>query len=298
MKAIIVDDEQPLLNEFQKMLGQYSQLKVVGAYTNPLKALEEIDEVQPDVAFLDIEMRGLNGLELAERLLGKLPELDIFFVTSYNHYATEAFDTNAIDYILKPVRPERLQKALERLNKKRGVQPGAGERKGLGPGAGEKLRIQSFGKFGISVGNEMIKWSRAKHRELLAYLLQHEGKWIDKYKLCDDLWRSSAPGQALSHLQTAVWAVRKVLKENGVTCIKIEFLSDSYILKLEEADWDLREFNTAVKSFNETGNVKYRKKARELYKDGYLYNDDWLWAMLEREAYSRVYDRLTRPIKI
>lgn len=287
MKAIIVDDEQLLLHEFQKMLGQYSQLKVVGTYTDPLKALEEIEEIQPDVAFLDIEMRVLNGLELAERLLGKLPELDIFFVTAYNHYATEAFDTNAIDYILKPIRPERLQKALERLNKKRGLQPDAGE----------KLQIQSFGKFGISVGNEMIKWSRAKQRELFAYLLQNEGKWIDKYKICDDLWRDSTPGQALSHLQTAVWAVRKTLKEHGIISVNIEFLSDSYIMKLDEAYWDLREFNAAVNKFYDTGNVEYGKRAMELYKDGYLYNDDWLWAMLERETYSRVYDKLTRHIK-
>lgn len=287
MKVIIVDDEQPLLNEFQKMLGQYAQLKIVGAYTDPLKALEEAEEIQPDVAFLDIEMRGMSGLELAERLLGKLPELDIFFVTAYNHYATEAFDTNAIDYILKPVRPERLQKALERLNKKRGFQPFAGER----------LQIQSFGKFGVSVGSEMIKWSRAKQRELLAYLLQNKGKWIDKYKICDDLWRDSTPGQALSHLQTAVWAVRKTLKEHGIFCIKIEFLSDGYILRLEDANWDLHEFNSTVACFYNTGNVEYCKRAMELYKNGYLYNDDWLWAMLEREAYSRVYYKLTRNIK-
>ncbi len=290
MRAIIVDDEQPLLKEFQKMLEQNSRMEIAGAYTNPFTALEDIEneKLRPDVAFLDIEMRGLSGLELAERLLEKIPEIDIFFVTAYNHYATEAFDTNAIDYILKPVRPERLQKALERLNKKRGLLPEIGKRP----------RIQFFSKFGINTGDEMIKWSRAKQRELLAYLLQHEGRWLDKYKICDDLWRDSTPGQALSNLQTAVWAVRKVLKDYGITCMRIKYLSDSYILQLEEGDTDIREFKADVDCFYNTGNVEYGKKAIELYKDGYLFNDDWLWAMLERESYSRIYDKLVKQLKV
>jgi Response regulator containing CheY-like receiver and SARP domains len=288
MKVIIVDDEPPLLKEFQKMLEAYDQLEVVGAYTDPLEALNEVEITHPDAAFLDIEMRGLNGIELAENLLNRLPQLDVFFVTAFNHYATEAFETNAVDYILKPVRPERLQKAIDRLSKRKMLPD-----KQLG----DELKIQFFGKFGVYLGDNLIKWSRAKQRELIAYLLLHEGKWIDKYRICDALWRDSTPGQALSHLQTSIWAVRKTIKDLGISNIKIEYQSDSYMLKLENGQWDLKDFNAAADQYKATGNLEAYKRAVTLYGDGCLYNDDWHWAILEQEAYSRSYDKLKRHIK-
>lgn len=287
MKVIIVDDEQPLLREFRKMLEIYDQLEIVGSYTDPIEALNEVDITRPDAAFLDIEMRGLNGIELAEKLLGRLPELDIFFVTAFNHYATEAFETNAVDYILKPVRPERLQKALDRLTIRK-ARPYKQAR--------DELKIQFFGKFGVYLGDHLIKWSRAKQRELLAYLIQNEGKWIDKYRICDDLWRDSTPGQALSHLQTAVWAVRKTLKDLGIPNIKIEYQSDSYRLKVENRNCDLKNFNAAIERYKKTGNNEDYKQAVALYGDGYLYNDDWIWAMLERESYARLFEKTLSQI--
>lgn len=287
MKVIIVDDEQPLLKEFRKMLETYDQFEIVGAYTDPFEALNDVDITRPDAAFLDIEMRGLNGIELAEKLLGRLPELDIFFVTAFNHYATEAFESNAVDYILKPVRPERLHKAIDKLMKRK-VLPAKQSEDGL--------KIQYFGKFGVYLGNQLIKWSRAKQRELIAYLLLNEGKWIDKYRICDDLWGDSTPGQGLSHLQTAVWAVRKTLKDLGITNIKIEYQSDSYMLKVENVQWDVEDFSTAVERYKTTGNLEDGERAIALYGDGYLYNDDWIWAMLERESYVRLFEKMLSQI--
>lgn len=287
MKVIIVDDEQPLLKELRKMIETYDQLEIVGTYTDPFEALNDVDITRPDVAFLDIEMRGINGIELAEKLMGRLPELDIFFVTAFNHYATEAFETNAVDYILKPIRPERLQKAIERLAKRK-VLPDKQSK--------VELKIQFFGKFGVYLGNHLIKWSRAKQRELIAYLLFNEGKWIDKYRICDDLWGDSIPGQGLSHLQTAVWAVRKTLKDLGITNIKIEYQSDSYMLKVENGQWDVKDFNTAVERYKTTGNLEECKQAIALYGDGYLYNDDWTWSMLEKESYGLSFEKTLSKI--
>jgi Response regulator containing CheY-like receiver and SARP domains len=288
MKAIIVDDELPLLHEFEKMLKQHTQIEVVGAYTDPSEALKDIVRTRPDMAFLDIEMSEFNGIELANRILSKQPDVDIFFVTAYNHFATEAFDTDAVDYILKPVRPDRLQKALERRNKKRGENSKVDK---------ALLRIQSFGKFGVFYGDQAIKWSRSKQRELMAYLLQNEGRWIDKYKICDDLWRDSIPDQALAGLQTAVWALRKVLKDFESSGIKIEYANDSYILSLKEAKWDIKEFNTAAKTFTETGNREFGEKALNIYKDGYLFCEDWNWAVLEREKFTVRQNKMKKALE-
>jgi two-component SAPR family response regulator len=293
MKAIIVDDEQLLLNEFRKMLGLYSGIDVVGAYADPLEALREIEETRPDTAFLDIEMRGLNGIELAERLLNKLPELDIFFVTAYNHYATEAFDANAVDYLLKPVRPERLKRALERLDKKK---PAIKRQDQQERQEGQPLRIRFFGKFRVYAGDEALKYNRTKQRELLAYLLQNEGRWVDKYKICDDLWHDSYPEQALANLQTAVWAVRKVLKESGAASARIDFANNSYILSLKEAQWDLRLFDSALRAFMDNGNVERGREALELYGEGYLFCEDWPWAVFEREKYAFRQERLKKAL--
>lgn len=287
MKVIIVDDERPLLNELEKMLGQQEGIDVVGAYTDPLEAFREAEYTKPDAAFLDIEMRGLNGIDLAKRLLRKLPELDIIFVTAFNHYATEAFEANAVDYLLKPIRPERLNKALKRLGKKRGEAL---------PKPKELLRIQSFGKFGVYIGDKAIKWSRSKQRELLAYLLQNEGRWIDKYKICDDLWRDSPPAQALANLQTAVWAIRKVFRDASLSCVDIEFANDSYILSLKETQWDLRQFDAAYQIFFGTGDLQFGRKALSLYHDGYLFCEDWPWTALERGKYAVRQEKLKNAL--
>jgi two-component SAPR family response regulator len=285
MRVIIADDELPLLHEFKKILLQCPEIEIVGAYADPFEAYMEVEKTRPDTAFLDIEMPGMNGIVLAEKLVSKVPDMDILFVTAYNHYASEAFEANAIDYILKPVYLERLQKALNRLRKKKGTAK---------PETRVLLRIQSFGKFGAYIGDEPLKWARPKQQELFAYLLQNEGQWVDKYKICDDLWRDNDPDQALASLQTAVWAVRKALKDAGLSCIKIEFFHDSYILHLKEAQWDLRRFDAAYKDFMDTGNIECRREAINLYQKEYLFNEDWLWSVLERAKYARQYEELVR----
>ena len=115
MNIIIVDDEIDTLNEIEFYVKRYSHFNNIVTCTNPLKALDEAEKLQFDVALLDIEMPGMNGLELAEHLLNISHNMKVAFITAYNSYATEAFDVNAIDYVLKPIREERLVRALDRL---------------------------------------------------------------------------------------------------------------------------------------------------------------------------------------
>lgn len=275
MRIILVDDEAPLLRELAEQLCSYPELELAGTYTDPLRALDEIERTKPDLAFLDIEMRTLGGLELAERLLEKNPEMDVLFVTAYDRYAVEAFEINAIDYLLKPVRPERLDKTMERIRRKRGM-----------TGRGKALRIQFFGKFALYQGSEAVKWSRGKPRELLAYFLSSEGTWIDKFKICDDLWPKSPPNQALRNLQTAVWAIRKCLREYGISSLQISYANDSYLLKLTDEQWDLRQYDAALTLYAQTGNSNAGKAAAEMYKEDYLAYEDWRWAFQRRADYA------------
>jgi two-component SAPR family response regulator len=281
MRIILVDDEAPLLRELTGLLSGYPDLELAGSYTDPLQALEELEATRPELAFLDIEMRTLGGIELAERLLTNNPGMDVLFVTAYNQYAVEAFEVNAIDYLLKPVRPERLEKAVERIRQKRKVTQET-----------KALQIQFFGKFALYQGSEAVKWSRGKPRELLAYFLAREGTWIDKFKICDDLWPESPPNQALRNLQTAVWAIRKCLREHSISTIQISYANDSYFLKLINGQWDLRQYDKAFTLYMQTGSSTAAQEAAVLYREDYLAYEDWQWAFQRRADYAMKQQKL------
>jgi DNA-binding LytR/AlgR family response regulator len=115
-RALIADDEAHLLDYLQTQLATaWPELRIVAKAANGLDALRLIDELAPDIVFLDIQMPGLNGLGLAERLAedGKAPH--IVFVTAHNQYAVDAFDHAALDYLLKPVSAERLARTVAKL---------------------------------------------------------------------------------------------------------------------------------------------------------------------------------------
>jgi two-component system, LytTR family, response regulator len=110
--CLIVDDEAPARRHLSRLLRDYPSVRVVGEAENGVEALQLIADHVPGVVFLDIEMPGPSGLDVV-RQLSESPL--IVFVTAYNHYAVAAFDANAIDYLLKPVTPQRLAQTLEKL---------------------------------------------------------------------------------------------------------------------------------------------------------------------------------------
>jgi DNA-binding LytR/AlgR family response regulator len=115
-RAVIADDEPRLAEHLRGRLAElWPELEVLPLAANGLEALRRIDDEAPDIAFLDIRMPGLTGLELAKRIDAKT---HVVFVTAFDQYAVEAFDREAVDYILKPVTDERLARAIERLKKK------------------------------------------------------------------------------------------------------------------------------------------------------------------------------------
>ena len=120
-RAVAVDDEPPALTRLRDLLAPDGEVELVGEYTDPAQALEGIAALRPDLAFLDIQMPGMTGLELA-RALGPAAPL-VVFVTAYDEHALAAFDVHAFDYLLKPVEPARLQATLARVKQRLGARP-------------------------------------------------------------------------------------------------------------------------------------------------------------------------------
>jgi DNA-binding LytR/AlgR family response regulator len=115
IRAIIADDEEPLRRYLKSRLAVvWPELVLCGEATNGLQALELIRVHRPQIAFLDIKMPGLSGMEVARKTTGSCW---VVFITAYDQYAVEAFETEAVDYMLKPVTEERLEKAVSRLKK-------------------------------------------------------------------------------------------------------------------------------------------------------------------------------------
>ena len=119
LKVLVVDDEQLAREELCYQLEHVGEVEVVGQAGNGLEALSAIDRCEPDLIFLDIQMPGLNGFEVARQLLrreGETPAL--VFVTAFDQHAIEAFEVNAVDYLLKPVEPGRLEQAVDRARRR------------------------------------------------------------------------------------------------------------------------------------------------------------------------------------
>jgi len=123
LTAVVADDEQLARDELCFLLGKMDGVEVVSQAVDGLQALEHISRLVPDVAFLDVQMPGLTGFEVARRLLESGTDLAVVFVTAYDHRAIEAFEVNAVDYVLKPIEPARLEQALQRVRRRRSEQP-------------------------------------------------------------------------------------------------------------------------------------------------------------------------------
>ena len=123
LTAVVADDEQLARDELCFQLGRIDGVEVVGQAADGVQTLDDIARLEPDVAFLDVQMPGLTGFEVARRLLERGTDMAIVFVTAFDHRAIEAFEVNAVDYVLKPVDPVRLEQAVQRVRRRRAGQP-------------------------------------------------------------------------------------------------------------------------------------------------------------------------------
>jgi two-component system, LytTR family, response regulator len=129
MRALIIDDERLARKELTKLLEEHPSIEIVGEAMNADEAEQMINELNPDLLFLDIQMPGRTGFQLLESL-ESVPL--VVFTTAYDEFALKAFEVNALDYLLKPIQAERLSEAIHKIMEKERVKIGRGPGKKLG----------------------------------------------------------------------------------------------------------------------------------------------------------------------
>ncbi|MGE5816072.1 MAG: LytR/AlgR family response regulator transcription factor [Acidobacteriota bacterium] len=127
LQVVVVDDEQLARDELCFQLGRIGDLEVVGQASNGVEALKLVEEHEPDVVFLDVQMPGLSGFEVAKQLMERGTETQLVFVTAFDQYALKAFEVSAVDYLLKPVEPARLVHAVDKVRRRVAAERGAAD---------------------------------------------------------------------------------------------------------------------------------------------------------------------------
>ena len=285
LKTVIVDDEILILELLKNMLQQEEQIEIVGEYTSPRKALAEIRALRPDLLFLDIEMPGMNGIELATQILNDTPDVGIVFVTAYDQYAVQAFKLNAIHYILKPPNPGDIRQAITRVisDKKTPTVKKSG-----------KVFIRLFG--GITVKDQAgnpLKWPTAKTEELFVFFLLSSDNGVDKWQIIDKLWPDSKQEKSEQLLYSTVYRLKKTLEEYGIKAIVYNKLG-VYKMEIENIWCDVHEFENLYKNYNKTQDNDYEayEKLFELYTGQLLGSRDYEWCELYKYELSRKFTDL------
>lgn len=176
MVILAVDDERLALENLAGVICKVCDKAQVHAFMKAKEALDFAKEQVCDVAFLDIEMREINGIDLAKQLKLSNPEINIVFTTGYGEYATQAFGLRASGYVMKPVTEEKIKTELEDLRHK------AGDTKQEG------LWVQTFGNFEVFYQGKPLEFKYTKTKELFAYLIDRNGALCTNSELISILW--------------------------------------------------------------------------------------------------------------
>lgn len=238
LRALVVDDEQPARQELCFQLEGIADVEIAGQAGDGLEALELIDTLGPDLVLLDIQMPGRGGFDVARELLDRGADTCVVFVTAYDEHAIDAFEVNAVDYLLKPVEPERLERAIERVRGRLASDRAAG---GGAMASAELRRIVQYvteqqsgrAQLALKVGG---RFQLVQSSDIIYAALADEAITVvtgdlagtSSYRTLDELHANLDPA--------VFWRVRRshLININKVKEI-VPWFSRNYILKMQDA---------------------------------------------------------------
>jgi len=249
MRVIAVDDERIILKDFVRLLNEIELIETVVGFEEEDAALEYASQHYVDVAFLDIEMNGIGGLELARRLMEINPNTNIIYMTGYMEYSFDAIRGHASGYLLKPPVVEEIISELENLRK-----PVLKKK---------KVYVHTFGNFDIFVDSKPITFGRRQAKELLAYLIHKEGQSVNRKEIAAILFEDAMYDRKIQkQLQNIIAELEQKLREVGVEQI-LQKGSNSFSVNTSLFECDLYDFFSG------------KEEAINSYKGFYLENYSW-----------------------
>ena len=206
MKAIAVDDEMLMLGALVKAISASPDIAEVTKFSDCEEALDFVRSNHVDVAFLDINMRGMGGLALAERIIASRPNCRIVFCTGYEEYAIPAFKLHASGYLMKPISAEDVQTEINNIK-------GLRQREKL-------LTVNCFGNFEVYAKGEKLSFKRMKSKELFAFLIDRKGAAMTAKQICAVLFPDDMDDNKNSaYLRQLVLDLKNTLKAVGAESV-------------------------------------------------------------------------------
>ena len=205
MRMLCVDDEPLMLKMLEMAIKEAKPDADITAFRKQEELLEDAKTNGCDIAFLDIHMRGMNGVELARKLKAVNPKMNIIFVTGFSEYKSDAMDMKASGYIMKPVTKEKIEQELADL------------RFPIIPKSNALLRVQCFGNFDVFLPNgEHMKFERSKSKEIFAYLVHRHGSSCSTKEIAAALFEDEPyDTKQQNYVQQLIHSMIKSLKAAG-----------------------------------------------------------------------------------
>lgn len=284
IRIAAVDDESHGLERFERIVKNIDELELCGLFETGEQLLEYLKQNPMDVVFLDIEMPEINGLQLSQQVLDLNENIDIVFITAFNQYAVEAFELQAVDYIMKPLTEERLLKTTRRLLKTKGM-----------VAKPSKPFVQCFGDFEVFLNGEVLTWKNSKAKEVLAFLIHKQGVPVKWEKIADAVWPDYNSEKAQTNFHATTYLLRKRLAEVGLTQI-LENGRGKYRVIPDQIDCDLYQLEELIA----IDQIKRRQDlhvVKQLSQKGYMEASGYAWAYPRAAELEEICKSLTENFK-
>lgn len=208
MRIIAADDEELALESLTSAIREAAPEAELVAFSRPEEVVNYALVHPCDIAFLDIEMGTMSGIEVAKQLKRQKPDMNIVFVTGYDHYITRVMHMNVSGYVLKPATKEEISDELKYIELKQ--EPQTPEK--------DRIVVRCFGKFNVFVNGQELDFERKKTKELFAYLVDQQGESVASGELRGVLWGSAITDtNTRSYLSKLKTDLKETLKAAGIT---------------------------------------------------------------------------------
>lgn len=281
IRAILIDDDWLALQQLKKRLSEFESVKVVTIFSNAEDFLIVMKQLDFQVVFLDIQMPGMSGLDLAKIIKDWKKDIYIVFVTAHRDYAIEAFELHSIDYLLKPILKHRLEKTITRIQEQMQLKT---RQPSPNPPTLPAMKVICFDEFVVYNQNEPVKWKTAKVKELFAFFITNLNAYVHRDTIIDQLWPEHDYKKSKIQLHTSISHLRKTLSSLGYEQV-LTFSNQSYALVLDEFQCDAINLERMIDQHSKVDheNILSFEQAVQQYHGSYMDKNSYGWTAVKSQ---------------